>query len=98
MRNYFAVAANELHLHLLDRSLSIILELIRTSQNHQVKNITIYSRLGRDENGTDTVGYRVIPYPTLMYFSRIRDRIQDRIRVVKIRDGYKTRPGNNPDG
>jgi hypothetical protein len=25
----------------------------------------------RDENGTDTAGYRVIPYPTLMYFSRI---------------------------
>jgi hypothetical protein len=48
----------------------------------------------RDENGTDTAGYRVIPYPTLMYFSRIRDRI----RVVKIRDGYKTGLGNNPDG
>jgi hypothetical protein len=50
--------------------------------------------LSRDENGTDTAGYRVIPYPTLMYFSRIRDRI----RVVKIRDGYRTGPGNNPDG
>jgi hypothetical protein len=48
----------------------------------------------RDENGTDTVGYKVISYPTLMYFSRIRDRI----RVVKIRDGYRTGPGNNPDG
>jgi hypothetical protein len=47
----------------------------------------------RDENGTDTAGYRVIPYPTLMYFSRIRDQI----RVVKIRDGYRTGPGNNPD-
>jgi hypothetical protein len=47
-----------------------------------------------DENGTDTAGYRVILYPTLMYFSRIRDRI----RVVKIRDGYRTGPGNNPDG
>jgi hypothetical protein len=40
----------------------------------------------RDENGTDTAGYRVILYPTLMYLSRIRDRIQ----VVKIRDGYRT--------
>jgi hypothetical protein len=49
--------------------------------------------LPRDENGTDTAGYRVIPYPTLMYFSWIRDRI----RVVKIRDGYMTGPGNNPD-
>jgi hypothetical protein len=48
----------------------------------------------RDENGTDTAGYRVIPYPTLIYFSRIRDQI----RLVKIRDGYRTRPGNNPDG
>jgi hypothetical protein len=48
----------------------------------------------RDENGTDTAGYRVIPYPTLMYFSRIRDQI----RVVKIRDGYRTRPGTNPSG
>jgi hypothetical protein len=48
----------------------------------------------RDENGTDTTGYRVILYPTLIYFSRIRDRIW----VVDIRDGYKTRPGNNPDG
>jgi hypothetical protein len=36
----------------------------------------------RDENGTDTAGYRVILYHTLMYFSRI----QDRIRVVKIQD------------
>jgi hypothetical protein len=49
---------------------------------------------GRDENGTDTAGYRVISYPTLMYFSRI----QDRIRVVKIRDGYRMGPDNNPDG
>jgi hypothetical protein len=48
----------------------------------------------RDENGTHTARYRVIPYPTLMYFSRIRDQIQ----VVKIRDGYRTGPGNNPDG
>jgi hypothetical protein len=46
------------------------------------------------KNGTDTTGYRVISYPTLMYFSRI----QDRIRVVKIRDGYRTGPSNNPDG
>jgi hypothetical protein len=30
----------------------------------------------RDENGTDTVGYRVITYPTLMYFSRIQDRVR----------------------
>jgi hypothetical protein len=36
----------------------------------------------RDETMTNTAGYRVIPYPTLMYFSRIRDRI----RLVKIRD------------
>jgi hypothetical protein len=50
--------------------------------------------LPRDENGTNTAEYRVIPYPTLMYFSRIRDRI----RVVKIQDGYRTGPGNNPDG
>jgi hypothetical protein len=42
--------------------------------------------LSRDENETDTVGYKVITYPTLMYFSWIRDRI----RVVKIRDGYRT--------
>jgi hypothetical protein len=49
---------------------------------------------GRDENGTDTAGYRAISYPTLIYFSRIRDRI----RVVKIRDGYRTGPGNNPVG
>jgi hypothetical protein len=47
-----------------------------------------------DENGTDTVGYRVIPYSTIMYFSWI----QDRIRVIKIRDRYRTRPGNNPGG
>jgi hypothetical protein len=45
----------------------------------------------RGENGTDTAGYMVIPYPSLIYFSRIRDRI----RVVKIRDGYRTEPGNN---
>jgi hypothetical protein len=50
--------------------------------------------LPRDENGTDTAGYRVIPYPTLVYFSRI----QDWIRVVKIRYGYRTGPGNNLDG
>jgi hypothetical protein len=48
----------------------------------------------RDGNGTDIAGYRVIPYPTLMYFFRIRDRI----RIVKIRDGYRMGPGNNPDG
>jgi hypothetical protein len=48
----------------------------------------------RDESGTDTAGYMVITYPTLMYFSRI----QNRIWVVKIRDGYRTGPGNNPDG
>jgi hypothetical protein len=50
--------------------------------------------VSRDENGADTTGYMVIPYPTLMYFSRIRDRI----RVVKIRDGYRTGLGNNPSG
>jgi hypothetical protein len=44
----------------------------------------------RNENGTDTAGYRFIPYPTLMYFSRIR--------VVKIWDGYRTGPGNNLGG
>jgi hypothetical protein len=48
----------------------------------------------RDKNGMDTTGYSVIPYPTLMYLSRIRDRI----RVVKIRDGYRTGPGNNTGG
>jgi hypothetical protein len=48
----------------------------------------------RDENGTDTAGYMVILYHTLMYFSRIWDQI----RVVKIRDGYRMGPGNNPDG
>jgi hypothetical protein len=48
----------------------------------------------RDENGTDTAGYRVIPYHTLMYLSRIRDRI----RVLQIRDGYRTGPGNNTGG
>jgi hypothetical protein len=48
----------------------------------------------RDENGTDTAGYRVILYHTLMYFSRI----QDRIRVVKIQDWYKMGPSNNPGG
>ena len=46
----------------------------------------------QDENETDTAGYRVIPYPTLMYFSWIRDRI----RVLKIQDG--SGPGNNPGG
>jgi hypothetical protein len=30
----------------------------------------------RDKNGTDTIGYRVILYPTLMYFSRIWDRVR----------------------
>jgi hypothetical protein len=55
----------------------------------------VSSHIGsRDENGTDTAGYRVTLYPTLMYFSRI----QDRIRVVKIKYGYRTRPGNNPGG
>jgi hypothetical protein len=49
-----------------------------------------YNVCNRDENETDTAGYRIIPYRTLMYFSRIR--------VVKIRDGYRTRPGNNPSG
>jgi hypothetical protein len=48
----------------------------------------------RDENGTDTAEYRVILYPTLMYFSWIRDQI----RIVKIQDGYRTRPGNNLGG
>jgi hypothetical protein len=37
----------------------------------------------RDKNGTDTAGYKVIPYPTLMYFSRIRDQI----RVVNVTPG-----------
>jgi hypothetical protein len=46
------------------------------------------------ENGTDATGYMIIPYSTLMYFFRIRDQI----RVVKIQDGYRTGPGNNPDG
>jgi hypothetical protein len=49
--------------------------------------------VARDENETNTAGYSVITYPTLMYFSRIRDRI----RVVKIRDGYRMGPGNNLD-
>jgi hypothetical protein len=45
------------------------------------RGVGFYTRGGRrDENGTDTAGYKVIPYPTLIYFSRIRDRI----RVVKI--------------
>jgi hypothetical protein len=51
-------------------------------------------RSTRYENGTDTAGYRVILYPTLMYFSQIHDRIH----VVKIYDGYKMGPGNNPGG
>jgi hypothetical protein len=46
--------------------------------------------LPKDENEMDIAGYRVITYPTLMYFSRIR--------VVKIRDGYRMGLGNNPDG
>jgi hypothetical protein len=49
-----------------------------------------WAPLLRDENKMDTDGYRVIPYPTLMYFSRIQ--------VVKIWDGYRAGPGNNPDG
>jgi hypothetical protein len=53
-----------------------------------------FGRITRDENGTDTAGYRVIMYSTLMHVSRIRGRI----RVVKIRNGYKTGPGNNPGG
>jgi hypothetical protein len=48
----------------------------------------------RDENGTDTAGYKVIPYPILLYLSRIRVQI----RVVKIQDGYRTGPSNNPGG
>jgi hypothetical protein len=64
------------------------------SASGQARNSLEWLPFGRDENGTDTAGYRVIPYPTLMYFSRIRDRI----RVVKIRDGYRTGPGNNSDG
>jgi hypothetical protein len=47
-----------------------------------------------DENGSDTAGYRVISYPTLMYFSRIRDQIW----VVKIGDEYRTGSGNNSGG
>jgi hypothetical protein len=47
-----------------------------------------------DLNGTDTAGYRIIPYSTLTYFSWIRDQIH----IVKIRDRYRTRPGNNPGG
>jgi hypothetical protein len=58
--------------------------------HHPHKNIMTT----RDENGTNTAGYKVIPYPTLMYLSRIRDRI----RVVKIRDRYRTGPGNNMGG
>jgi hypothetical protein len=48
----------------------------------------------RDENVMDTVEYRIISYYTLMYFSQIRDLIW----VVKIQNGYRTGPGNNPDG
>jgi hypothetical protein len=51
-----------------------------------VVDVARYLILIRDENGTDTAGYMVISYPTLMYFSRIRDRI----RIVKIWDGYRT--------
>jgi hypothetical protein len=51
-------------------------------------------RSTRYENGTDTARYRVIPYPTLMYFSQIHDQIQ----VVKIYYGYRMGPGNNPGG
>jgi hypothetical protein len=47
------------------------------------------------EKGTDTTGYRVVPYPTLMYFSyptlMYFSRIHYWIWVVKIRNGY-------PDG
>jgi hypothetical protein len=57
-----------------------------------LRRLRVVAQTARDENGSDTAGYKVIPYPTLMYFSRI----QDRIRVVKIRDGYRTGPGNNP--
>jgi hypothetical protein len=73
----------------------------RTDMWLKVKNCNLLfrydtskTRTCRDENGTDTAGYRVILYSTLIYFSRIRDRIQ----VVKIRDGYRTRPDNNPGG
>jgi hypothetical protein len=58
------------------------------------KTVKTEVRLIKDENGTDTTGYRVIPYPTLMYFYRIQDQVQ----VVKFWDGYKTGPGNNPGG
>jgi hypothetical protein len=54
-----------------------------TRQSFKPANRTCSEVVTRDENGTDTVGYRVISYPFLMYFSRIWDRI----RVVKIRDG-----------
>jgi hypothetical protein len=66
----------------------------RASPCSQISPGTGTLAVSRDENGTDTAGYRVISYPNLMYFSRIRDRI----RVVKIRDGYRMGPGNNPDG
>jgi hypothetical protein len=55
---------------------------------------TLSSSSFMDENGTHTVGYWVIMYPTLMHFFRIRDQIQ----IVKIRDGYMTGPSNNPGG
>jgi hypothetical protein len=43
-----------------------------------------------DKKGTDTTGYRVIPYPIVTYFSRIR--------IVKIQDRYMMGPYNNSDG
>jgi hypothetical protein len=39
-------------------------------QVHHIKKA--YNVYNRDENETDTARYRIIPYPTLMYFSRIR--------------------------
>jgi hypothetical protein len=44
--------------------LNLHIVLQETYEQEMVRN--------RDENGMDTTGYRVIPYPTLMYFSRIQ--------------------------
>jgi hypothetical protein len=84
----------------LRNSRVIALDYVHTSKNladqftKRLSRSVIDSASSRDENETDTAGYRIIPYPILMYFSRIRDRI----RVVKIRDGYRTGPGNNLGG
>jgi hypothetical protein len=84
----------------LRNSRVIALDYVHTSKNladqftKRLSRSVIDSASSRDENETDTAGYRIIPYPILMYFSRIRDRIQ----VVKIRDGYRMGPGNNLGG